>query len=309
MSLKLENTGGGVYRLHLNDEAAVGIKVPDENAADELIRGLRDQFGGATYGDVWAIATVLVRVGASVPSWRNYYEQIQRAYRGWTPDRVFFRERIFASADERRRAMWEHVEAGQRVYVLRYVPEEVQLPQFFEGGMFADFCSFRKAALQGGVDHRWLMQFVFKSFWSDRVWMTQPDFDPECIKCLRQIGFIVDQDQFTAEEWLSHISMAHSRAVLKAAGLNSSRTLGENLAALRSAEAQNPGLIADSMSMIAGPLRLSAYRAPNNWGWDDYQSIRQQLKGMATMLVDIYDGGVSRANRGDFTLLTARVSK
>lgn len=255
---------------------------------------IAEEFIGPVYGHVWSIARKIVQSGIDWLDWEIYHIGIAEKYRILLGSETEFRYTKYNSEQERKKVMWDRYELSCQLYESEYVPVGVMMPTFVEG-LTGSLSDFRKYSEEVGLSSNALDDYFLKSFDSDRICLVDNLGFEECsreelIECgVIRIGSDIDKAVMA-----SYLNFAETKFILKKLGIKPENSLCKCRAQLIDMLDENTHgageliLSARDWSIYAETIPIPGY------DWDDFQSLRQQIKGAATAMVDIRDKKVSR---------------
>ncbi len=267
------------------------------NYADSEVIAILDiteEFIGPVYGHVWSIARKIVQSGIDWPDWEIYHIGITEKYRTLLGGEDEFRYAKYNSKQERMKIMWNRYELSCQLYESEYVPEGVRMPFFMEG-LTGSLSDFRKYGEEVGLSSEALDSYFLGSFDIDRICLledlgSEDSSKGELIECgVIRIGSEIDRKVMA-----SCLNFSEAKFILKKLEIKPDRSLGkcrEQLIDLLDEDVHEIGeliLSARDWSLYGETLAIPGYE------WDDFQSLRQQVRGAATAMVDIRDKKVSR---------------
>jgi hypothetical protein len=283
------------YNFKIKLEYGLNVEVQSCFHDSQLIvlTDLMDNFGGGAYGHVWAIARAIVQSGIDWLDWDIYHMRIMGRYRELLNGASEYRNCSYNSEVEHKKIMWDRYELACKLYALDYVPEGVRMPAFVEGIGYR-LSDFRRYAEEIGLSNDALDNYFLRSFDSDRIFLLEnSSFEDESKEELIYKGVVRTGKEINRSVMASCLNFVESRTILKELGIKPDKSLGKcRNQVIYALEDNMPSIEVLIMSARDWSLYGEILAIPG-YEWDDFQSYRQQIKGAATALVDIYDKIVS----------------
>lgn len=247
----------------------------------------QDQTGGS-YGEAWTLACAFVRSGVDWVGWDIYHARLREAYQQKLAGDYEYRYSVWNSEKERKEIMWSRHDTCRSLSKSHYIPHGVMLPNYVEGSP-ATPSLMRMTTVNRGLSGDVLEGWFLKSFASQQFHLlTSSDHDPLTWHAMKEFGLAVPSENITPEEGLRLLDINSLRAALNCFNLPKARS---------AAEARN--IISEIVPkdqlrsyLIEKTLVRSHWKVlpPDGVSWDDFQSWRQQIKGMGEAVSDIFSG-------------------
>lgn len=302
VSFSFDKVGEDAYQLHVRHGAHLMVSIDDEERLNALCGTLYDLHDGSSYGNIWKVVEAVVLSGVNIPMWPRYLADLQQLYRSIHP--VALRELVRIGEAPRKKEWRVREDTILRLKAARYVPDEVGLPDFLEGPP-VDNSILQEIQASHSLSDETIIEYYLKS-WRGRQFSKGPhfDFDYLSYEALRDIGLI----QVGKAIPLIHLAHGVQASALKTALSHLGRSYGPyrngNAADLANA-AQSDGVTTDDLKDYLGDIEnLHCIVPPDGLDWDDFQSWRQQIKGMGELFINLWEGKVRRYSQ-DYAILTA----
>lgn len=279
-------------RVRLSDSVSITISGPFDDAVARLQSVVDVDHSGPTFGHTWKLAWGIVWAGIIWPGWERYHDRLRHDYLTKLGDMPQYRDAVYGSESQRKKAMWEYYEQAQGLSRNHYMPEGVQLPDFVEGPA-ARPCVLRQTIERAGLSDEVAREWFLKSLSSQRLHRERSyDFTVDAWHILRDRGLVVGSDRIPLNEAVRILSLAEMRSVIKQLGLEAPRTLRGSRDVIVAAGARNLETVASALVELCGFANFSMILPPDGIDWLDFQSWRQQIRGMAEAVTDLSIGGV-----------------
>ncbi|WP_156174529.1 hypothetical protein [Hoeflea sp. IMCC20628] len=284
-----------------NGSIYVASPFPDGIARfrDELVES------GRIVGSVWNTAIHIVRSGIDWVGWNAYHSNLRSSYVSALAGRPELRHGQWSTEAERKAAMWERVELIQSMQTRHYVPEEVPLPDLAEGDVTTPSI-LRKFAISRGLSDEALAQYFLKTFYSLRFTDFAEAYEPRTWSELKAAKIVVDWSEAPIAELIDELSMKELRTCFRALGLKAARTASECKAILTSELPREEDRIRSALADCRVWAGYSYVHAPDGVQWSDFQSLRQQVKGMSVALDDLFFDDIRKKYSADYVRLTGQ---
>jgi hypothetical protein len=291
-------------RIYLNNNKSIEVASDFFDGVQFLDLRLQEEFSGSAIGDIWPLAEVIVRSGADWIGWLKYYNRLRPGYLLALGDRDEYRYGRWETEKDRKADMWKHCEIAISLRTNGYyVPDEVQMPQFIEG-IPARPSIFRKMADEHNLPMDVLYQYFLRSFdscqFADGL---NENYDEFAWSSLRKAGIVSSGDAIPTVSAVGDLTMKEMRAVLRQLGEKSEPSLWGNKRKIADLASADEARIRKAISNVRDWENTFMVHPPPGMSWKDFQSVRQQIKGMAVALGDIYCGLHPRKHKVDYDLL------
>ena len=302
VSFSFNKVGEGVYRLHVRHGAHLMVSIDDEERLNTLCDTLFDLHDGSSYGNIWKVVEAVVISGVNILMWPRYIADLQQLYRSINP--VALRKMVRIGETPRKKEWRARGDTILRLKATRYVPDEVGLPDFLEGPP-VDNATFQRTQASHGFSDETIVEYYLKS-WRGRRFSEGPhfDFDYLTYEELQDSGLIRVGKAIPLVELAHGVKASALKTALRHLGRGYGPYRNENATELANV-AQSAGITTDDLADYLGDIEnLHCIVPPDGLDWDDFQSWRQQIKGMGELLINLWEGKVSRYSQ-DYAIFTA----
>lgn len=179
--------------------------------------------------------------------------------------------------------MWAHNELAFSLSKHIYIPDEVPMPTFVEGKV-AKPSILRWLAERRGVSMDVMFEYFLKSFDSQQFLRTTDAYEPATWTALREAGMIVSGDDIPLSAAITDLSITEVRAALNALLEKAERSLAVNQAKLETRRGNDEQAVRSAVAKVRDWNSTYYVLPPPMMTWSDFQSMRQQVKGMAVAL-------------------------
>lgn len=287
---------GSKHHFHVTSRFRDGV--------DRLVAGLDEEFGGSIVGNIWNTAEVIVRSGIDWTGWLRYHDRLRSAYLSALRGKPEYRNGVWASEKERKANMWAHNELAFSLSKRIYIPDEVPMPTFVEGKV-AKPSIFRWLAERRGVSMDVMFEYFLKSFDSQQFLRTTDAYEPATWNALREASMIVSGDEIPLAAAITDLSMTEVRAALSAILERAERSLAVSQAMLETRRRSGEQAVRSAVAKVRDWNSTYYVLPPPMMTWSDFQSMRQQVKGMAVALGDLHADAIRRKYPLDHIKLTS----
>jgi len=142
-------------------------------------------------------------------------------------------------------------------------------------------------------------EYFLKSFESQQVVRGSEAYELPTWHALRVIGIIVSGDDIPIAAAVADLSMAEARFVLGALKEKPEPSLSTNAGKLIAYARCNEQEVRSALQIARDWNSTYYVHPPMNLTWMDFQSLRQQVKGMAVPIGDIYFDTFRRKHPAD----------
>lgn len=287
-------------RIKFANGKTISVTSPFPDGIDLLQDAITQDQSGGVYGATWPLACAFVRSGVNWIGWATYHSKLREAYQQKLGENSEYRYSAWNSEKERKEIMWSRHDTCRSLANFHYIPDDVMLPNFIEGSPAAPSVmrmTTENKGLSGDVLEGWFL----KSFASQQFHLfTSSDHDPLIWHAMKESGLAVSSANIEPEEGLNLLDINSLRGALNCFNLPKARSAAEARRLILA------GVSRDELQsyLIEKTLVKSYWKVlpPNGVSWDDFQSWRQQIKGMGEAVSDIFSGRL-RKNHPDHATL------
>jgi hypothetical protein len=295
-----------VFLKCLTQDVPLSISSPYSDGLLLFESGLKDYVYSNSGGSDWEFASVVIKSGISWLGWSNYYHSLRAAYLKKLNQQKEFRFESFETDSQRKTSLWSHIDVAISLAKCgRYLPSEVALPNFLEGN-FSSSEIFRYIQDETGVSPYSITQYFLKSYDSQRK-ITPYDtrFAKAVLHQLSDIGLVLDFEAAPYDLLIQDLSYSSSRAVLEYIGVPNQKSRLRNIQMLNNLCANDPNKIKDIYKNLGLCSNIYYLMPPKEFTWADFQSLRQQVRGIAVVVHDLVHTDMYKNYPVDFLNLTS----
>tara|TARA_R110002049_G_C9079447_1_gene555492 strand:+ start:303 stop:1196 length:894 start_codon:yes stop_codon:yes gene_type:complete len=277
------------FRLNIGNEKEIVMQSGCHYARDRLAEAIEEDRAGAVFGNTWKLATAFALSGADWAAWSVYHTKLRSKYndliRG--PE---YRDSFWETDRERKAIMWNRIETAQSCARYTYIPESIGLPQFIEGPpvkaqwirKFLD-----RRSLPRDVEVEWFL----RSYDSQQITIgPNLEFAPSTWQLMINAGLVAKNGDIPPKMAAKALSMKDLRQLLDACGIAPEKSIAAACNAFSDYGQSDPKAAIERLRAQIGNRDIYMLKPPTGIAWQDFQSWRQQLRGIATAVTDIYVG-------------------
>ncbi len=292
------------FDIRLGNGLIVPMVSTFQDAGEKLQESINEDQNGSVFGNVWNLATAFVLAGIDWPGWISWHAALRKKYIGRLIGQPQYRDAIWSSEAERKKIMWDRFNTSMSLARTGYLPEGVYHPQFLEGTP-AKPSLLRKAAASSDLSNEALTEWFLCSYASQQVSRgANPSFGSSSWQLLRRSGLILSGQDVPIQAILRDMSMSELRRTQEVLGMRAERSLAMSAARILELALDKERAVRNAIARATSCRKFSMIQPPAGVPWDDFQSWRQQIKGMARTITDLFSG-VLRPFSMDGTHLTS----
>jgi len=206
---------------------------------------------------------------------------------------------------ELRKVRWGRCDLAHSLSKTRYLPEQMSMPTFIEGPV-ASASLFQELAYERGVSMDAIHEYFLRAFFSRRITVGQnPAFSDLAWQELVDADIVVIGADIPLDALIPTLSMAEIRTSLNHLGQRQAATKVAARASLVELSEDDEDRVLEAVRTTRDWGKVFCINPPPGHDWLAFQSIRQQIKGMAVALADVYDGTLKSKSKQDFEMLCA----
>lgn len=284
---------GHEIEFHIASDCAIRLYACFFDSEQIVESDLMPNFRGSPFGNTWSIARAIVQSGIDWSDWETYHERVVDLYKTALGADLQFRDMTFNSEKEKTRTSWSRYDLACSLYEIDYVPEWVRMPIFFEGRT-SPLSDFRRFADEVGMSPEALDDYYLKSWSSERLFpLDNSSYQDSSLKELLDISVVRVGKDVDKKVMVSCFSFIELRSILKELKIKPKASLDGCKNQLFD-ELDSGSSCLESILLKQRDWQSFGEITPiPGYDWDDFQSYRQQVKGAAEAMVDIYKGIVS----------------
>lgn len=284
---------GHDIKFHIAHDCSVSFYAPFIDSEQIVEYDLAKNFRGPSLGSTWAIARAIVKSGIDWPDWEACHERIVGLYKAALGNDLQFRDMSFNSEMEKNQTSWDRFNLACSIYKIDYVPEYVRMPDFFEGPT-ARLSDFRRFADDIGMSFEALDDYYLKSWGSERLFpLNNSSYQDSSLNEMLDLSVVRVGKDIDRKVMINYLSFADLRLILKELKIKPKISLDKCKKQLVD-ELDSGSKALESLLLKQRDWRLfGEIIAIPGYDWDDFQSFRQQVKGAAEAMVDVYNGIVA----------------
>ena len=281
-------------RINFSKGESIYIDSPFEDAVDLLGQAIESDQSGSTVGRAWELACAFVVSGADWPGWEQYHLKLRSEYQKLLPDGVEHRAGVYSTEKDKKDAMWRHHDIAQGMMKNHYIPEGVMLPSFIEAEP-AQPSVMRSFAEDCGLPQEVIKEWYLRSFGGCQITVgANVNYSEDAWHYLVDSPAITFGEDMPPGELAKNLNMTQIRGIMKKLGSPMAKTLSQSRMQLQEDIAAGDDRLIDAVRSFSADENLYMVMPPGSLDWDDFQSWRQQIKGMAEAVTDIYLGQIRR---------------
>ena len=271
-------------QLTMGDGTAFRVSACSQEQVSAMQRVIDEDQSGGVVGNIWNLACGIVLTGCDWIGFQEWRDGVASSVGHIIVDDS--PRDSGKSLHSLRAAENTRYERIRSALSGRYLPEEIANVESFVTGSNATpsllFRFWKEQGFNEGIARNWFLksQPHTRAFWSD-----DNSFGPETWKAMCNTGQVLEGMDVPLDRGIAEFKLQPLMSALESLGMNSSRIVTECRAALLAHP--DPSMVKVAL-LPHGYRQLLSVRPPIGLEWNEFQSWRMQIRGMAGVLTDLY---------------------
>jgi hypothetical protein len=266
-------------KIRLGNGSHFTVTSTTTDGPEILQKAIARDHAGSSFGHIWDLAVAIFQSGVDWPGWEIYYARFRETCRAsFEPD---------ASGNEVSADRLRWVQHIQTISKQHYCPEDVRLPDFVDGPP-AKPSKLKEFVRELGLSAEQAEDWFLRTWMFARIGTLQPPgYSAETLAAMEYVGLLARGSDITTPDAIELLKYSGMRNAMGDLGLMPGKTRDicrKSLLALSFEEHDRVRKTVDKHQQ----KDVWVMNTPPGLSWTELHSWRQQIRGMAVAITDLY---------------------